>query len=462
MSIETVIGLAIAIIRPYRRDRKLESTSDALPQLKGAIDHIRAAIDSVENKLRETITGPVYSRAQAALAACSTLSQYTWGSDDASVAACKDHVTHFQSIGHGAFAYVLQTVLMQQQIHMSELEANLSYNRVLFVSEVDQYISSGYAPELPQLIGCQPCTPQEVVRNIKIAEAIEADGRPDYLGRSASQILYDAGRSSRSFTMDPNHADILGRTALHQALQRRDSPTAETLTKLGANVGQRCLNNLTPLHISACQGHSEMVLRLIASGIKHPIDTPDKTGRTAFWYAARSLSLGVMNQLALRADVDIDAKDIHGLSPLAMAARDGRHTLIAHLLHLRRAKWCTKFAKDHPHDSLPLLLAAQNGHWQCVDLILASRSWHAGSIEFGTSLELAKQEHIHMLEGKLQALWAIDGGKAPWTQFRNTSTPVREPVDIYEVSFSQQAWHMMPRRSETGIENEAGDFLYTR
>lgn len=230
MSIETVISLATAIVRPYRRDRKLESTVDALPQLTGAIDHIKSAIDGVNNKLRETVSGSTYSRAQNALAACHFQSQYTWDSDDASVTACKGLVAYFRGLGHGVFAYVLQTVLMQQQIHMSNAElASLSSNRALFVAEVDRYVLSGHAPELSQLMGCQPFTPQEVIHTTTIGDAIEADGRPDYLGRSASQVLYDAGIFARSLTRNLNHADILGRTALHQALQKRDGPTIGTL-----------------------------------------------------------------------------------------------------------------------------------------------------------------------------------------------------------------------------------------
>lgn len=127
-----------------------------------------------------------------------------------------------------------------------------------------------------------------------------------------------------------------------------------------------------------------------------------------------------MNLLARRPDVVIDARDVHGLSPLATAGRDGRYKLIAHLLKLRRLKWDSKCARDHPRDHQALLLASQDGHWQCVDLILAKRSWAVGGLEFKTALSQASEESNRVLEGKIRALWGVNGGKAPWVHFHDT------------------------------------------
>ncbi|KAF3032406.1 hypothetical protein E8E11_002286 [Didymella keratinophila] len=338
MAAEELIRLATALIKPYRRERTLEKTTDALPQLINTLNTLKDAIRGVGTKIREVGSGYMSLRAHNALSACYFHSNITWGDDETSVKICKDEIAYFQQLGYGTFAYVLQISLMQQQIPMSSGELHdLASNRASFATDIDLYIYSGQITSLLQFIGHQPFTPQELLHIPAVLAAVKADGRPDYLGRSISQIMYDAAVPT-SWGKDLQHSDKLGRTALHQALQKCDTTTVYLLLKLGASFGQRCLNGLSPLHISACQGHLDMVKHFL-NRTKCMADVHDDFLRTPFYYAAKSSHFELMAMLAARPDVDIDAKDIHELSPLAVAARDGRAKVVKHILKLRSDKW---------------------------------------------------------------------------------------------------------------------------
>ena len=456
--------LATALLRPHKRDRDLETTTDAMPELNRAVDGLKAVARAVNHRMLEVGTGPCFLRAQNAMAACYFHCDYAWGTDAASVATYRETITQFQHQGYTSITYILQISLLQQKISMSDIELGLMLsNRAAFISDVELYIWLSDIPVLSQLRTCQLFTPQELLHVPAVAKAFLLDKRPDCLGRSVSQILYDAGVPTSCPTGDLDFSDVLGRTALHQALQRRDSSAVDTLFKLGANFGQRCLNDLSQLHISACQGHTKMVETLLASRTKYPTDTPDGAGRTPFWYATRASHFGVMDMLGVRSDVDVEAVDIYTLSPLAVAARDGRFKLIEHLLKLRRFKLDSSpstFTMDHAHDHRPLLLASRNGHWRCVDLILANRSWAAGGLEYRRTFELAEQKNIEVLKDKLRALWCIKGGMAPWFHVCATRVPLQE--SLYGGFFSQQAWDTMPLLRKSNVEADADVTLCTQ
>ena len=81
-----------------------------------------------------------------------------------------------------------------------------------------------------------------------------------------------------------------------------------------------------------------------------------------------------MTLLATRTDVDLDSQDIHELSLLAVAARNGRAKVVKHILKLRLDKWglgVPGALTEYPHDHRPLQLASSNGHKHYVDLIMS-------------------------------------------------------------------------------------------
>lgn len=425
MAIEELIYLAAALLKPYRRDRILESTTDAIPVLTNAVNRLKAAARAVNSRIIEAGPGLYLAQAQNALTAHYFQSKHTWGNDDASTNACKAAIVQFRELGYGGFAYILQIGLVQQGIPLSLQETeDMCYDRALLFSAVEAYAQSGQVPALSQYMACQLFTPRSLIHVPTIATSIVADGRPDLLGRSVFQVIYDANaRTSQplegliSGTL--NWSDDLGRTILHQALQKCDIPMIKRLIMAGANLSRLCLNGLSSVHIAACQGQIELATLLLTQ-TNWPIDIPDQYLRTPFWYAARASQFEMMSYLAERPDIDIDSKDIHGLSPLAIAARDGRTRVIKHILKLRFDLWelgVPGALKEHRHDHRPLSLASKNGHHHCVDLILAHRTWNYGGHEWERTRDLATQQKDQILFGKLLDLPRINAGVADMTQF---------------------------------------------
>ncbi|ORY18625.1 ankyrin repeat-containing domain protein [Clohesyomyces aquaticus] len=127
-----------------------------------------------------------------------------------------------------------------------------------------------------------------------------------------------------------------------------------------------------PAGLAAVLGYIEIIKSLLAR--KLPIDTPDKAGRTPFWYAAQGSHLPILEFLADY--VDTDHRDKEGRSPLAEAARKGSSEAVRFLLGLNRydsGGSATKLKVDpNSRDNggnIPLILAASGGHSSCVKLL---------------------------------------------------------------------------------------------
>jgi hypothetical protein len=169
------------------------------------------------------------------------------------------------------------------------------------------------------------------------------------------------------------------------------------------------MNGLSPLHIAACQGHTELVKQLM---YLRPdiVDARDAAGRTAFWYAARGSQYGVMRVMGLQRNVDIDRVDKYGFSPAFSAVRDGRFEVLGYLirLDLRRMNDRNSLKAGRSINPRPLLFfASAAGQTDCVDLLLEPdvRTWKNNSDEHRDLLNQAKQQGHTKLEGKLWILW---------------------------------------------------------
>lgn len=447
MAVKELVHLATTMVGFHQRDLDLESTTEVIPELARAIDKLHTAARVVNHRMMEVGAGPTFLSAQNAVLTQCFQRDHTWGTDTDSLNACKSSIAHFQQRGFASFSYILQIGLLQQQQqqrHVPESEwESICSRRASFVDEIECYMYFGNVPILSQFMDFQLFTPRELLDIPDVMNAIIMDGRPDYLGRSVYQTFYDAGITTNWPIKTLEHTDSLGRTVLHQAVYRGDVSTVKNLNRFGANFGQSGLNGMSAIHISACQGHVEM-LGYLAARNKYSIDTVDRIGRTAFWYASRSFKSNAMAFLAgLRSDVDMESQDMYGLSPLAVAARGGHLELIKTLLKLRSKKWNNSCAPtEHSHDHHPLLLAAKNSHWECVDLILAHRTWYAGDAACTELLNIASQRSCPILQGKLKALWRVRAGYACLTTLYGSKSTFREPS--YDVDFSQSAQDSMP------------------
>lgn len=406
MAVEELLNLTTDMVRPFQRHPKRESSGDSIAELVLAVDGLKRIARLFNSKMREAvalISGTMFSDAQNALITLYFRRDLSWGTDHSSVAECCRTITQFQQLGHTSLAYVLQIRLLQAGIALSEADVKIMVNfRHDFVLEVDKFLNT--VP--PCLKGYQMFMPKEVVRIPCFAAAICADDRPDYLGRSVTQVMIDAGAPIEYPTHLINHSDALGRTILHQAVHRGDVSTVRELLRRRPDLDRdrTCLNKLSLLHIAACRGHMTMVDYLLIQAPRL-LNMPDGAGRTPFWYAARSSHFIVIKRLGRDPRVDIDQKDDDGLSPTAVAARDGRHELLGQLLKLRsERRQAGTMSGEASVDHWPLLLASHAKHTECVDLILTQRSWTPGDTEYYRLLGLAKKYNDFILKGKVQAM----------------------------------------------------------
>jgi hypothetical protein len=450
------------MVQPFQRHPQRESLEDNVPELSAAIDCLKQDARLVNLKMVEAAraaTTTTFLLAQNALTTHYFRRDLSWGVDHTAVAECRNAITHFLQLGHTSLAYVLQVRLLQENITLSDAELKVMANsRNEFVIEVDRFFKS--IP--PRLEGRQMFTPKELVRIPAFANAISADGRPDYLGRSVAQVRFDAGVPAIWPADAIHHRDVLGRTALHQAVHRRDISTIRTLLKVRADLGQCCLNKLSVMHIAACQGHTKMVEFLIARA-PYLVDMPDAAGRTPFWYAARGFHFGVMKLLSSRPDVNVDHRDACRLSPAAVAARDGRYELLGCLLKMKsdRVKAQIAPAAEQSVDHLPLLLASQARQTDCVILILTLRSWKAGDAEYCRLLKLAGQWQDAELTGilRVHSLFNANLRKdfAGATEFLLEPPEVEDkpPPPNYPYVLDPRA-RPLPCANSTGTEAQAG------
>ncbi|KAL1596764.1 Ankyrin repeat and death domain-containing protein 1A [Nothophoma quercina] len=382
MALRDLVDLGVTILKAPRRDLTLESTEDDIPVFEKTINDIKRLDIKVREEMLAFSGSPTLARAQDALDALASpnfSSRFTWGVDQVSLDEIQMKVTWFHQRGHVGFAYVLRTRLLQLGITHSEKEIeDFLLWRQQFKEEMDTLTWGGHSSfSLPiHWRDCQVFAPREVVRILLVAKQILADRRPDFLRRFNYHILSDAGFELNWERPDPvgfcryvhleidksasvhwpsqaiDNTDILGRTALHIAVRQASLASVITLSQLGANLHQVCLNGLSMLHIAASHGHTcvlnflvdQMEPRIGQIQYTHHIDQEDELGRTAFWHAARGSHFEVMDFLAngvnlkhfITTRVNIDHEDKHRRSALAVAERDGRQYVLSYLQALRK------------------------------------------------------------------------------------------------------------------------------
>jgi hypothetical protein len=397
------------MMRPFQRHSQRKTYEDNLPELSAALNELHQVSQVVNGAMKEAAgeaKGTTLFLAQNALRTHHFRHSLSWDVHQSTLPQYRQTIDHFARLGHTSLAYVLQARLLRENDQMSvEDLKNMVRWRDKFVTDVDAFFKITF----PKLTVRQMFVPKELVRIKAFRDVISLDGRPDYLGRSVTQIRLDAGLAIKWSQNDVHHRDILGRTVLHQAIHRRCEAVVSKLSTLREYLAQCCMNRLSPLHIAACQGHTEVVRQLMCLR-PDIVDEPDAAGRTAFWYAARGSQYGVMRVMSLQRDVNIDRMDNYGLSPAFSAVNDGRLEALGYLIRLDLKKMNDRnsFKVGRSIDPTPLLrFASAAGQIDCVDLLLKPdvRTWKDKGHEHRALLDQAKQEGDTMLEGKLLYLW---------------------------------------------------------
>ena len=428
-----------------------EISGSEILRSSNVVDELQNLAFLIKSQALHTDASAEMFRVQNALATYQFHQGLMWSFEHLPVRECRAAIRRYCELGYTSISHILQIRLLQVGIGFDDSEMQAAYN--CWQTSADQ--TARYLRDTPLDIpvrfrSCQLFTPRELVRVSAFARTIIGDERTDYLGRSSFHILFDAGVPVEWPLYRINQPDLLGRTAVHQGLCRRDEITVSKLLSQGANLNLLCLGSSSVLHIAAIRGHANMVKCLI-DRVPHLVNEPDVNGRTPFWHAANNSHLSVMKFLGLMADVDITREDNNGHNAFAAAAKDGRYDVLGNLYKLRSDK-AKKLGvghwSKHDADHVALLIASSKKHIDCVQLIVAHRLWKAGDADFNSIYEKAKHRNDVELQKRLKMLWTVDGTKvfeipqvpAP-TAKRLHSHQAPLPQDAtYCASFGTKTW----------------------
>ena len=178
---------------------------------------------------------------------------------------------------------------------------------------------------------------------------------------------------------DVNHANALSVTPLYAAAEHGTPEVVTLLLAAGAIPGQASVFGMSPLHIAARWGHSEVVAQLLAAGaaVDATVDDPavakfirNAQGATSLWFAARHHHPSVIAQLLI-AGAEVDHATQLGSTPLHVTSGSGDDgAVVRQLLHAGADVNLTCGEMDGC--TSPLYVAAQNGNYEVVALLLAA------------------------------------------------------------------------------------------
>lgn len=164
---------------------------------------------------------------------------------------------------------------------------------------------------------------------------------------------------------DINYVDSRGRSALSWAALKGDPRAVSLLVEAGANVNASDSEGNTPLMYSVQSRYTTCMNILLKAGA----DAKPKNigGRNALMYAMRTAANPLSIEPLLAAGIDVNSRDVHGASALALTVLKDSDTCIATLLRCGADIDSADNAGDtalmeslfyHNDDALTLLLAS--------------------------------------------------------------------------------------------------------
>ena len=141
--------------------------------------------------------------------------------------------------------------------------------------------------------------------------------------RAASTGEISSVRNQLKQGADPNEKDSRGRTPLHWACQAGQLKIVQLLIEFGAQIDATDDLGFTPLVIAAGEGNCEVVRELIKAGAHANIRVHSNSDGNALHLASAWDRFDVVKLLVETTDVDINARDRDGKTPLALVMEPG-------------------------------------------------------------------------------------------------------------------------------------------
>ncbi|KAG2492690.1 hypothetical protein HYH03_009104 [Edaphochlamys debaryana] len=158
---------------------------------------------------------------------------------------------------------------------------------------------------------------------------------------------------------------------LQLAAERGRADVIRVLLKAGAWLDAPNKYSTQPLRLAARGGHLEAFQVLVEAGAKLDVDVPE-----GGWQLLHSAAAGgdpAVTQAVLQAGADVNARNEHGHTPLALAALRGNLEAVRVLLDARAD---ADIAEDPEEDGrTPLALALEEGHSAVAALLVRRQRW---------------------------------------------------------------------------------------
>ncbi|XP_065201380.1 rabankyrin-5 [Planococcus citri] len=270
--------------------------------------------------------------------------------------------------------------------------------------------------------GLTPFATALTCRNDKAAQAIlqklpSAAEQFDNKGRNFLHMAIQKDDIESILFLLSIHVDVNSRvqnseqtTPLHLAAKNGNEMLVRSLILAGARVNDRDASGQTALHIASRAGHASVISALLSSGVDY--EACDQEGSNALHVACREGHLNAVKELLSESQINAEAVDIRGRTPLHILAKYSRDNASA------ICELFVEFMPNYPlekadaHGNTALILAYMNGNGNlCRTLVKAGASVGAMNKEGVTifNYQVATKQLLHRLLDQLSK-------EPPWVE----------------------------------------------